>query len=122
MSENSIIGEIIKDVYPDSKTGAFFDLLLIALVVFFVSKYMLTQEALQTTDTTEKTVFIGTVIYVSASLVAGLKYVWRRSIGGGGCFGSLMRFIFLLPIGMFYVPFMVTFAIQKLIGKPAPDL
>ena len=115
MSQRSLLGEIVHDIYPINKTGALFDLILFALLAYVVYKSLIQGE------TTYKAEYWG-MIYLVWALAAGVKYAYKRNIWGqGGCLGMIVRVALIVPIGFVYAPFMLVFAIRKLMGKPDPD-
>lgn len=111
MSDKSLLGELVFDLYPKSKTDALFDLLL-PVAVIIVCGYLFSSHSYSTLET-----------IIVLLLVSGVKYNKRRSTWGrGGCFGYLVRVLLLLPLGMVYLPFLVWFSIRKLLGKAEPNV
>ena len=111
MGEKSFLGELVFDLYPHSKTDAIYDLLLL-VVVIIISNHLFSDHSYPAMET-----------IIILSLIAGIKYNRRRSLWGqGGCFGYLVRVLLLFPLGLAYLPFLIWFAIRKLMGKAAPNV
>ena len=116
MSDKSFLKEIVDEIYPINKTAAFYDLALIIIVAFVFAKALLSEPTEYFAES------VGGV-YLAVALVAGIMYSFRRGVwASGGCLGILVRLALCGLIGLIYAPFMLWFAIRKLLGRPAPNV
>ncbi len=105
MKANSFWAEVVEDVYPWTK-GRALEHLVLALFSWFAARFLVNKVG---TDST----FL--FLFFLAQCPGALYYI-KRAINGGGCLLGWIRIICIPITGLIYYPFMIYFAIKKMLG------
>ena len=106
MKANSYWAEVIADVYPWTK-GRALEHIVLAIFSWFAARFLAIK--MGGGDSTFLFLFL-------LAQCPGVLYYVKRLINGGGCLMGWIRILCIPILGLIYYPFMIYFALKKLLG------